>query len=246
MKVKNKSSKALEKKKLKILLELGNIGAKHAANSLSKILKQPVTIDVPRVGMIPPGMLPKFYHGQNTPATAVYIHLTENVECHFLFIFEMLELKEITTLMTRSLSYVEHESSIELSAIEELGNILIGSFLTAISDFTGINLVSTPPLLIGAPFDSIISDFVGKLARTTGEALVIDTCFKRKGGYYAPAQLMIFPSYELQELLINSSKVSSKKAGKRSDVELIFAGDLAIETKAQDKTRRKSKVAGEL
>ncbi|MEM3880885.1 MAG: hypothetical protein QXD19_03965, partial [Candidatus Bathyarchaeia archaeon] len=74
MKSKDKASRALEKKKLKILLEIGNIGAKHAAKSLSKILKQPVTIDVSRVGMILPGMLPKFYHGQNMPATGVYIH----------------------------------------------------------------------------------------------------------------------------------------------------------------------------
>ncbi|MGB9915602.1 MAG: chemotaxis protein CheC [Candidatus Bathyarchaeales archaeon] len=244
MKSKDKASRALEKKKLKILLEIGNIGAKHAANSLSKILKQPVTIDVPRVGMIPPGMLPKFYHGQNMPATGVYIHLIEKVECHFLFIFEMLELKEITALMTRSLSHTEQESSIELSAIEELGNILIGSFLTAISDFTGINLVSTPPLLIGAPFDSIISDFVRKLSATTGEALVIDTCFKRKGGYYAPAQLMIFPSPELQELLISKSKVSRKKQEKRKDVEVVFAGAMEIETKVPRKTSRKNRIIG--
>ncbi|MEM2968824.1 MAG: chemotaxis protein CheC, partial [Candidatus Bathyarchaeia archaeon] len=179
-----KSSTAAENKNLRVLLEIGSLGAKHAAASLSEILKQPVSVDIPRVGTIPQGMLPKFYHGQNMPATAVYIHLVEKVECHFLFIFEMLELKEITALMTKSLSQTEQASSIELSAIEELGNILIGSFLTAISDYIGINLVSSPPLLVGAPFDSIINDFVKKLSSTTGEALVFDTCFKRKGCYF--------------------------------------------------------------
>lgn len=221
MKEKNESSKLLEKKKLNRLVEIGNIGAKHAAKSLSKILKQPVTIDVPRVGMIPPGVLPKFYHGQNAPATAVYMHLIEGVECHFLFIFEMNELKEITTLMTKILAHTAQETSIQVSAIEELGNILIGSFLTAISDLTGLNLISAPPVLMDAPLDVIVSDFVRKLSASTGEALVIDTCFRRRGGYYAPAQLMIFPSFELQELLISKSMVSSKKTRKRKgDVKL--------------------------
>jgi chemotaxis protein CheY-P-specific phosphatase CheC len=187
-------------------------------------------------------MLPKFYHGQNMPATAVYIHLVEKLECHFLFIFEMPELKEITAMMTKSLLPKEGESSMESSAIEELGNILIGSFLTAISDFTGINLVSTPPLLIGAPFDSIISDFVVKLSSASGEALVFDTCFKRAGGYYAPAQLLIFPSPELRELLIRkSNEIIGEGVEKSADVELICAENMAIEADGVAKSQEVSK-----
>jgi chemotaxis protein CheC len=241
-KIKNKPSAAADKKDLGILLELGSIGAGHAATSLSEILKQQVMIDIPRIGTFPPNMLPKFYHGQNMPATAVYIHLVEKLECHFLFIFEMPELKEITAMMTKSLLPKEGESSMESSAIEELGNILIGSFLTAISDFTGINLVSTPPLLIGAPFDSIISDFVVKLSSASGEALVFDTCFKRAGGYYAPAQLLIFPSPELRELLIRkSNEIIGEGVEKSADVELICAENMAIEADSVAKSQDLSK-----
>jgi chemotaxis protein CheC len=218
-----------DKNDLGILLELGSIGAGHAATSLSMILQQKVTIDIPRICTVPPNMLPKFYHSHDMPATAVYMHFVEKLECHFLFIFEMPELKEITSLMIRSLPQEEGESSMELSAIEELGNILIGSFLTAISDFTGIRLISTPPLLIGAPFDSIIHDFVVKLSASSGEALVFDTCFKREGGYYSPAQLMIFPSPELRELLIRKSTEVIDEAEKSDNVELLCAETLSIE-----------------
>ena len=227
---KNASYTAVDKKDLGGFLKLGSLGARRAATSLSGILQQPVAIDIPRIGTIPPNMLPKFYHSHNMPATAVYIHLVGKLECHFLFIFELPELKEITTMMTMSLSPEESESSMESSAIEELGNILIGSFLTAISNFTGIKLVSTTPLLIGAPFDSIINDFVVKLSAASGEALVFDTCFKRAGGYYAPAQLMIFPSPELRELLIHkSTEIIDEEVEKRDNVELICAETLLIE-----------------
>jgi len=187
-------------------------------------------IDIPRISTIPPNMLPKFYHSRNMPATAVYIHLVGKLECHFLFIFEMPELKEITAMMTKNFFAQEGESSMESSAIEELGNILIGSFLTAISDFTGTSLISTPPLLIGAPFDSIINDFVVKLSSASGEALVFDTCFKPEGGYYAPAQLMIFPSPELRKLLIRkSTELIGEEVEKSDNVELIYAENLLIE-----------------
>jgi len=240
-KIKNKPNTAAEKKDLGIFLELGSIGAGHAATSLSEILKQQITIDIPRISTVPPNILPKFYHDHNMPATAVYIHLVGKLECHFLFIFEMPELKEITTMMTKNLFAEESVSYMESSAIEELGNILIGSFLTAISDFTGINLISTPPLLVGAPFDSIISDFVIKLASTSGEALVFDACFKRAGGYYAPAQLMTFPSPELRELLIRKSNEIIDEETKSNDVELICAENLPNETEGIAKSQKTSK-----
>jgi chemotaxis protein CheC len=240
-KIENAPNTAVDKKELEILLELGSIGAGHAATSLSEILRQRVTIDIPRIGTIPPNMLPKFYHSRNMPATAVYIHLVGKLECHFLFIFEMPELKEIASLMTMSLPSKERESSMESSAIEELGNILIGSFLTAISDFTGTSLISTPPLLIGAPFDSIINDFVVRVSSASGEALVFDTCFKPEGGYYAPAQLMIFPSPELRELLIRKSTEIIGEVEKSDSVELICAENLSIEAEGVAKSQEMSR-----
>jgi len=236
-KSKKKTNSAADQKDLGIFLELGSIGAGHAATSLSEILQQQIAIDIPRIGTIPPDMLPKFYHSHNMPATAVYIHLVGKLECHFLFIFEMPELTEITTMMAKNFFAEEDASSMESSAIEELGNILIGSFLTAISDFTGTNLVSTPPLLIGAPFDSIINDFVTKLSSASGEALVFDTCFKREGGYFAPAQLMIFPSPELRELLIRKSNEIISE----DNVELVCAENLSMEADGVAKSQKVSK-----
>ena len=240
-KIKTPSNAAADKTDLGIFLELGSIGAGHAATSLSEILQQQVEIDIPRIGTIPPDMLPKFYQSNNMPATAVYIHLMGKLECHFLFIFEMPELKEITTLMTRTITQQECEASMESSAIEELGNILIGSFLTAISNFTGISLISTPPLLIGAPFDSIINDFIVKLSSASGDALVFDTCFKRAGGYYAPAQLMIFPSPELRDLLIRTStELIDSDIEKSGNVEL-FCAENFVEADGVAKSQETSK-----
>jgi chemotaxis protein CheC len=243
MRRKNKTKPAtgVDKKDLGIFLELGSIGAGHAATSLSEILHQQVSIDIPRICTVPPRMLPKFYHSRDMPATAVYMHLVQKLECHFMFIFEMPELKEITTMMTAAVSPRELEPSMESSAIEELGNILIGSFLTAISDFTGVKLMSTPPMLIGAPFDSIINDFVMKLSSASGEALVFDTCFKREGADYSPAQLMIFPSLQLRDLLIHKSTAIIDEAGKNDGVEFFCAKNMLTKTEGIASKEKASK-----
>ncbi len=55
------------------------------------------------------------------------------------------------------------------------------------------------------------------------------------------AQLMIFPSPELQELLIRkSTEVSSKKVERKNNVELIFADNLVVENKEHRNAARNS------
>jgi chemotaxis protein CheC len=65
---------------LGILQEVGNIGAGHAATSLSTVLQQDVSIDLPRVCSIPTHTVSKYYNRGDTPTTAVLMQLTRDYE----------------------------------------------------------------------------------------------------------------------------------------------------------------------
>jgi chemotaxis protein CheC len=190
---------------LGIILELGSIGAGHAATSLSEVLQQPIQIDIPRIHTLPVHQVTKFYHKHDTPTTAIYIQLREESECDILLLFEANEAKKIAAMMTMSPSPEEMEPSMEASAIEELANILIGSFLSAISDFSGVKLLPTPPLRVMDSFDAILDNFLVKQSLVSHEALIFDTCFKSQNGG-GNCVLLLFPSVELQELLVKRSK----------------------------------------
>lgn len=127
-----------------ILLELGSIGAGHAATSLSDVLQEPVVIDVPKIHRLPPNMLPKVFEKHDAPTTAIYMQL-DSSECDILLMFDYVESKKIAAMMTMSPSIEDLDPVMEESAIQELGNILIGAFLSAISDFVGIKLQPTSP-----------------------------------------------------------------------------------------------------
>lgn len=195
------SSESVE---LGILLELGSIGAGHAATSLSEILQQPVVIEIPKIHTMPPHMLPQHYKRYDEPTTAVYMQLA-NSECDILLTFEVIEAKKIAAMMTMAPSIEELDPVMEESAIQELANILIGSFLTAISDFTGIRLLPTTPQRVVDTFDAIIDNFLIKQSMISDEALIFDTHFRRAGAN-ANSTLMIFPSPQLQEQLVQKSK----------------------------------------
>jgi chemotaxis protein CheY-P-specific phosphatase CheC len=149
-------------------------------------------------------MLLQYYKRYDDPTTAVYMQLA-NSECDILLTFEVVEAKKIAAMMTMAPSIEELDPVMEESAIQELANILIGSFLTAISDFTGIRLLPTTPQRVVDTFDAIIDNFLIKQSMISDEALIFDTHFRRAGAN-ANSTLMIFPSPQLQEQLVQRSK----------------------------------------
>lgn len=198
-------SKRSEQIDLGILLELGSIGAGHAATSLSELVQQPVMIDVPKIHAIKPQLIPKFYGLHETPTTAIYLQLIGKYGCDILLLFESSEAKKIVAMMTMAQSIEEIDQSMETSALQELANILIGSFLTSISDFVGEGLLPTTPETVVDTFDAILDNFLIKQSMFSENALVFETRFRRSGES-AKSFIMIFPSPELKEMLVRKSK----------------------------------------
>jgi chemotaxis protein CheC len=190
---------------LGILLELGSIGAGHAATSLSDVLQQPISIEVPKIFNIKPHLVPKFYNLHDVQTTAIFLQLIENHGCDILLMFESTEAKKIVAMMTMTSSIDEVDPAMEASALQELANILIGSFLTSISDFTGVGLLPTTPETVTDTFDAIIDNFLIKQSMSFENAMIFETRFLRNGED-AKSILMIFPSQELKDLLVEKSK----------------------------------------
>lgn len=190
---------------LEILLELGSIGVGNAATSLSEIIQEPISIEVPKIHTLPPHQVPEFYKIHDRPTTALYMQLSGELPCDILLFFDVEEAKRIAAVMTMAASPEEVDPEMEASAIEELGNILIGSFLSAISDFIDVKLVSTPPQRVVDSFDAILDSFLIKQSIVSDVAIIFDTHFKRADGDISGI-LMMFPSRELQNMLTEKAK----------------------------------------
>jgi len=93
----------------------------------------------------------------------------------------------------------------KVSALEEMGSIVLCSFLNAMADFTLTRLVSTPPKLIIDSFDSIMDGLLIKQALCSEIAVIFDARFKR---YDSSTEgfLITFPSDKLQRKLAKKGK----------------------------------------
>jgi chemotaxis protein CheC len=190
---------------LEIFLELGSIGAGNAATSLSEIFQEQILIEVPKIHTLPPHLVPKFYNKHDTPTTAIYMQLRGEAECDILLTFEVEEARKIAAMMTMMPSPDDVDPEMEASAIEELGNIVIGSFLAALSDFTGANLIPKPPQRATGTFDAILDGFLIKQLVVSDLAIIFDTYFKRADGNIS-GTLMMFPSKQLHDMLTEKAR----------------------------------------
>ena len=79
---------------LDILLELGNIGAGRATTALSEIINERILVEVPRLHISPPHLVPKIFGRHDQLTAVIYMQLRGEADCDILLIFEVEEAKK--------------------------------------------------------------------------------------------------------------------------------------------------------
>jgi chemotaxis protein CheC len=187
-----------------ILRELGGIGAGHASKALSLVLHEEISVEVPALHAMSPHLVPGVYGEHETPVAAVFAQLRGEADCDIMLIFEAEEARKIAALMTYGTAGCVDEE-LENSAIEELGSIMIGSFFSAIGNFSGLELVPSPPQLAIDAFDAVLDGMLVSQALRNNVAAVFDARFKRKIGS-AKGYLILMPGENLLALLAAKGK----------------------------------------
>jgi chemotaxis protein CheC len=201
---------------LENLLEIGTISAERAGAALCKLLHEAIVVEVPRLHTVPPHIVPKIYNLHDQPITAIYMELKGELGCDMMLAFNVGEAQDIVALMIGSGATVESDRELKRSAMEELGSIMICSFLSAIANFVGLEMIPTPPQMATDSFDAILDSLIAKQALTSDFALIFDTRFKRSISAIQ-GFLVVFPSRGLQELLIKNSRNNPIREAQEQD-----------------------------
>lgn len=163
---------------LDVLKEVGNIGAGNAATALSKLLDKPVDMQVPQVNMLPFEDIIEVLGGSEQIVLAIFLRVTGEAPGNMFFILTQSSAK----LLLQNLAGIEVEdeenySEMELSALNEIGNILAGSYLSSLADFTNLNMSPSVPSLAIDMLGAVISYGLMQYGEMGDKALFIDTKF---------------------------------------------------------------------
>lgn len=134
-----------------VLKEIGNIGAGNATTALSKMLSIKMDMSVPQVALLPFKEIESVIGSEDQTVVGILLGIEGDIDGMMMFLFDMKSAHHlVNTLMMRDISIDEDLgpdsfSEMEMSALNEIGNIVSGSYLTAISTLTSMKMVATVP-----------------------------------------------------------------------------------------------------
>lgn len=133
-----------------VLREIGNIGAGNAATALSSMLSSRVDMTVPKVKIMDIKEISHILGGPENQVVGILFTISQDIEGMMMFILEQQFAHLIVNLlMGRDIKNFAAFEEIDLSALQEIGNIMVSSYVNAISSLTNLVIdISVPDIAI--------------------------------------------------------------------------------------------------
>jgi len=143
--------------------ELANIGAAHSATTLSQMLNTQIGMSVPEINIVDIAKVGEFLNDELT--TMVVFELQGDIPHGGFLILHFPRDSAIrtATIVQGSDSPDHRPTDMDQSAILEVGNIMISSFLSASSDLLGFIMLPSPPVLITDMAHAAITSLIAQL-----------------------------------------------------------------------------------
>lgn len=187
-----------------ILREIGNIGAGNATTALSKIINRKIDMDVPKVNIVNFKELPDVLGGAENEVVGILLNLKGDINGMMMFVLEKISAHNlVNVLMEKSLKAFEEFSEMDLSALEEIGNIITGNYLSALSSLTNLKIIPSIPHMAIDMSGAILSVPAIQFGEIGDRALLIQTEFgegiEKVNGYF-----ILIPEIKSYETILKS------------------------------------------
>jgi chemotaxis protein CheC len=182
------------------LKEVGNIGAGHAATALSQLLNTTIKLSEPSIDVIKFRDLSTRVGYENRIVAALHMYVRGEAPGQMVVLFDRENALEfVNVFIKRIIGDIQIFDSIVDSTLKELGNIIAGSYLTALISLTGINLLPSVPTLsygtIQAAFRTLMSILPDQ------DVFLIESAFLDKGMTVSGQFILIPETGSLEPLL---------------------------------------------
>lgn len=189
-----------------VLKELGNIGAGNAATALAKLINAKIDMKVPKVELLGFSEIANVMGSEETIMVGILLMLEGDINGMMMFLLEVESARNLVTKlmgMDTSSGKDSHEfDDIQLSALNEIGNIITGAYLSALSDLTKLKIISSVPSLQIDMAAAILSIPAIEFSKIGDKVLLIETRFDDEtaiDGYF-----VLIPELESYDVILSS------------------------------------------
>lgn len=159
------------------LREVANIGAGHAATALSHLTGRRIGVNVPELRIVRLEDVPELIGDPEDPLAAVLMQVLGDAPGRTVQLFPAATASRIAAILLGR-DHVDFPSGfgeMEQSVLKEVANILVGAYLSALSDFLGMVLVMSVPALAIDQAGAVLSSMYLDFAVEADYVLFIDT-----------------------------------------------------------------------
>lgn len=174
----NYSLAEINDKYVDVLREIGNIGAGNATTAIASMLSIKVDMNVPKVELLEVSKLGACICPEDEIIVGIFLELQVDIEGSMMFLMRMDSARYLVNkLMMREETYEEEFDEMDLSALKEIGNIIAGSYLSALSAMTNLVISPSIPYLAVDMAASLLSVPAIEFGQYGDHALLIETEF---------------------------------------------------------------------
>lgn len=135
-----------------VLKELGNIGAGNATTALAQMINCKVDMSVPQVKLLEFKDLGSLVGGEEQVMVGIYLQVEGDIEGSMMFILSKIAAAHLVNKLMCGMLGIDEKAAeeyqfgeMECSAIREVGNIITGAYLNALSGLTGLKIYPSVP-----------------------------------------------------------------------------------------------------
>ncbi len=178
---------------LDTLREVGSIGAGNAATALSSLLGRRVDMGLPSVRVMEFNEAVENIGGFEAIVSGVLVKLGGEINGIMLCIQQMDFVNLVTSsMLSRSIEDFQELGELETSALTEVGNIMISSYMRAIGDLSGIKFTMSVPSQTVNMLGAMLTVPMAAFGNQSNHVLTVGGQF-RCDGIEVHSDLLLFP-----------------------------------------------------
>ena len=187
-----------------VLKEIGNIGAGNATTALAKMMNMKIDMNVPRVDLVPFTNLPDIFGSPEEVLAGILVQLDGDIKGMMMFLVKEKSAHNLVNSLMGGMIQSSGDvfSDMELSALGEIGNIIIGAYLSAMSNLTSLKISSSVPYISIDMAGALLSVPAIEFGKLGDKVLLIETQFGELdfvNGYF-----LMVPELESYDAILSS------------------------------------------
>lgn len=165
-----------------VLREIGNIGAGNATTALSQMINARISMNVPKVELLEFKELSDIVGGAEQIVVGILFTLGGDVDGMMMFMMDKIASIHLVNILLGNMQQLDYTDEIEfsemgLSALNEIGNIISGAYLSSLSSLTNLTITSSIPHMAIDMAGAILSVPAIEFGKIGDKALLIETEF---------------------------------------------------------------------